>query len=427
MLLSANAWGAAAPLSLATALKRGMESSLEVRQAESEVRRRDAVYAEARSYLFPTITANAQVGVMQRPTLSVGGLLEGDGSDETYRAYLLATQPLYRGGGISSGLAAAKIDLDGARQRLLQAKLDYAQELLRRYFTAAYRQLLMSFARDNRDILKSYAQVTARYASIGRSKNIDRLSADANYQLAEAELLDQESQYEQSLEELARYMGVENLDHPELEVSIPLQPIETGAIGGLIDQALNNNPRIRALELEVKAAEYANEAKLAVHWPSLDLQGEYGYTSPDRSEWFRDTTDTWSVYLFLKIPLFSGFGSFAQGDAFKEDVFKRRKELEIAKREVQQQLAKSVVNLQKSFQRLKLTQLSAQSAKKAMDVALRDYRSGLISSTDVNQIQSTKYRADQQNTNAQLNYHLEVLRLRHDLGTDLEKAYVTRN
>src|SRR5688500_19848285 len=53
-------------------------------------------------------------------------------------------------------------------------------------------------------------------------------------------------------------------------------------------------------------------------------------------------------------------------------------------------LAKSMATITREFNRLKLTQTSAAGARRAMDVALRDYRNGLLSSLDVLNIQRSE-------------------------------------
>lgn len=416
---------AAPTLTLSGAIRKGLEFSVEIQSAQSEVRQREADFRSSEARLFPTLDLKAAAGNQQSSSAYRFGFSGTSGETEVYRAYLALSQPLYAGGGATSGISAAKLAKDAAAQRLFDAKQKYAFGLIEAYFKAAQNQLLLALARDNRSILKSYYEVTSRYASIGRSKNIDRLTAEASYNLSEAEVLNAESELERSLQDLQRATGGEISLDTNLENEIPLQPVETGTLDQLYQKAIENNPEIRALELDVEEQKYINRTKLAEHYPKLSLDGTYGYDSPDRPNWLKETSEYYSVFLNLTIPLFSGFRSLGENQSYKEEVFQRERTLMAKRTDLQRSLAKAMVTIEREFRRLKLTQTSAAGARKAMDVAVRDYRNGLLSSLDVLNIQRTRFDADRQYANAQFSYHAQVLRLRKDLGIDLEKAYAS--
>jgi outer membrane protein len=410
-------------LSLKESIRRGLEFGIEIAQAKSLLRKAEAQYRVSDSFLFPTVNLVGQAGAQKASAAYSGGFTGSTGESELYRAYLSLRQPLYQGGLVTAGLSANRVQIESAKQRLFDSKQKYAFSVIETYLKASKAQLLLSLSRDNRSILKSYFQVTARYASIGRSKNIDRLTAEASYNLSEAEVLKAESELERGLQDLQQVTGFEVPLDTNLENETPLQPVETGSLDQLYQRAVENNPELRALEMDVDRQKYLNDARLSDHFPRLSLDGTYGYTSPDRPNWIKDTSESWTVFLNLTIPIFSGFRSLADRASYREDVFLAERELAGRRIEIQRSLAKSMVTITREFNRLKLTQVSAAGARRAMDVALRDYRNGLLSSLDVLNIQRTRFDADKQFAEAQFSYQLQVLQLRRDLGTDLEKTY----
>jgi outer membrane protein len=410
-------------LSLKESLKAGLDFGIEIQTARAQLRRAEADYRGVDSYLFPTISLIGQGGVQKASAAYNGTFTGATGETELYKTYLSLSQPLYQGGAVTSGLASAQAEKQAAAQRLFDARQKYAFAVIDAYLKAAKAQLLANLSRDNRSILKSYFQVTSRYASIGRSKNVDRLTAEASYNLSESEVLNAESELERALQDLQQVTGFEVPMDTRLENDIPFQPVETGTLEQLYSHAVENNPELRALEFDIERQKYLNDVNMAVHYPRLTIDGTYGYSSPDRPNLIKDNSETYSVFLNLTIPLFSGFRSFAERAMNREDVFIKERDLASRRIQIQRSLAKSMSTIRREFDRLKLTQTSAANARKAMDVALRDYRNGLLSSLDVLNIQRTRFDADKQYAEAQYSYQLQVLQLRRDLGTDLEKTY----
>lgn len=410
-------------LTLKETLQKGMAFSVEVQKAESQKREAEADYRSTRSYLFPSLDLKSAAGRQKSTSAYRTSFAGAIGEVETYRAYLQLSQPLYQGGAVSSGLRAARLSTEVQEQRVFEARQNYAFDLIEAYLKASQTQLQLELARENRNILKDYFRVTSSYASIGRSKNIDRLTAEASYNLSEAEVLNAESEAERALQDLFRLTGLEPSAQVSLQKEIPLPSVDAKQTDELVRQALQTNPEVRALQLEVEREKSSSDVLMAEFRPKLTLDGIYGYDSPDEPKWFTPRSEYYSVYLNLTIPLFDGLRSFSQKDINRENVYQKQRDLEQKRLQVRESVAKAVATLSKEFDRLKLTQTAADGARKAMSFALRDYRNGLLSSLDVLNIQRTRYDADRQYTNARLNYNQQVLTLRRDLGVDLEKTY----
>lgn len=414
-----------ASIRLSDAIRQGLAFSPEIQKAESEKRAADDRYKIAQSRLFPTVNLRASGG-STKGSSAYSATGRPGGVTQTYDAHLEAEQVLFQGGVVLAGLSAAKLERDMRMQRIFASKQDYTYRIIEAYLNASEAQALLEISKENRQILKAYADITARYAAIGRSKNIDRLQAEASYNLSEAQVLQSESELERNRQELLQLLGDPHSLLP-LDTQISAQSVETGDLNQLYKKALENNPEIKALQLEVESLKYANRVKMAEFRPKLTLNGTYGYDSPDRVRWIgKDIAEEYSVTLNLTVPLFRGFSSFAESDANAQALIQKEKDLQIKQIGLQKSLAKALATVQREFNRLKLTQSSAASSKRAMDAGIRDYRNGLLSSTDVLNIQRTRFDADRQYTSAQFSYNRQVLSLRRDLGIDLEQTYVSR-
>jgi outer membrane protein TolC len=416
MIAGRSVWSAPA-LTLKEAVKRGLGYSLEVQKAQSEKAQADAEYRLARAKIFPTLALNAKGGT------TATAEHYGNGYVDAYSARLNLEQPLFYSGVISAGMKAASLRQEMAASKLRDAKQDYVFKVVEAYYKTAQAQTLLGIAKENREVLKNFWEITSRYARIGRSKGVDRLQAEASYNLSESDVLEAESSLEESRYQLARLLGEESGTTEALAPKLRVEAYDPGALDKLAQEALEKNPSIKATESELESLIQANRAKMVEHRPKLYLKGSYGYDAPDEDVWFMKKGEAYSLTVNLDIPLFSGFSSFAQSDQQNEQRRQKEKDLMIQRQDLRKNLASSLATMKRDFQRLKLTQNSATSSKKAIDIAVRDYRNGLLSPTEVLNIQRTRLDADRKYTAAQYSYNQQILSVRRDIGVDLEKTY----
>jgi outer membrane protein TolC len=102
-----------APLTLEKSIQRGLASSVELQRANSEQKASEDQFREAEAKLFPTLNLNASGGTTKVSRNATPGLADGStGISELYKARLDLEQPLFYGGVITSGIAAAKLNRD---------------------------------------------------------------------------------------------------------------------------------------------------------------------------------------------------------------------------------------------------------------------------------------------------------------------------
>ena len=273
---------AATALTLKDSIKHGLDFSLEIQKAESEKRAAHDEYRQARAKLLPTIDLNASALSDKRAT-NLGG-----GFTDNFKARLDLDQPLYTGGVTSAGLKAARLNRDVAEQKAFAVRQDYIFKIVDAYYKTAQAQVLHTLSKDNRTVLKNYLDITTRYAAIGRSKNVDRLQAEASYNLSEAQVLDFESSLEQLRQELIRLLGEEVSMEAPLDPKLNLQPYNPGTMDQLLRRALDNNPALRAVHLQVESIHYQNRVKMIEHRPRLSLKGSWGFDSRHEETWFKE-------------------------------------------------------------------------------------------------------------------------------------------
>lgn len=408
---------------LSDLVKKGLSYSPDVRKAEADYKISKEEFNQAEATIFPTLNLEASATNRKQALISFGQ--SGFNRQNLYQANLVLSQPLYVGGAITSGLTAAKLGKELARQKLFSQKQKYLDELISAYYDYSERVESLRQAVINRDFLKNYTKIARQYASIGRTKSIDRLQAEANLASSESSVLEQESEVETSENKLLQIIGEENFESAKEKIitQLSIQPIEPLALEEALKKALENNPEFKEAELELQRQEHLNDLSLVEDRPRLTLDGSYGYVTQTRDEWFQDDRNSYSVGVNLVIPIFSGFSSLAKRRANAQVKLQKEQDLVLKQEDLKQTLSTAIETLQRDFKRIKHLKSAVELGRKAMDSALRDYRRGLVSSTDVVAIQNNRFQSELELLRVSSSYMKQVLSLRRDLGVELEKIY----
>jgi outer membrane protein TolC len=405
-------------------IQKGMNYSPDIQKAQGDYKIADEQFSQAEATLFPTLklTASAQNKKLALSTFGQAGTVR----QNQYDAAINLSQPLYAGGAITSGLAAAKLGKQIALQSLFIQKQNFLSQLISGYYDYSQNVERFKQAQINRDFLKNYAAIARQYANIGRTKSIDRLQAEANLASSESAVLENESLLAASRNALLQLIGEKDLTNENIEIipHLEVKPIEPLTLKQALEKAIESNPEVRTAEMQVRQQEYMNDLDLVEDKARLSLDGSYGYTSPNRDELFDENQNTYMVGVNLTIPLFSGLSSLSKKREHAQLKMQKEKDLMLKQDELRQSLSTAIETLQRDFKRIKNLKEAVELGRRAMDSALKDYRRGLVSSTDVVNIQNKRYSSELELLQVTASYMKQVLSLRRDLGVELEKVYM---
>lgn len=272
--------------------------------------------------------------------------------------------------------------------------------------------------------LKKQFDYASKRLEVGLAPITDVHEARAQYDSARANTILARNAVEDSYQALAEITGqpIRNVKGlpKDFQPSLP----ETRDADGWVQTAIENNPALRAKELQVASTEADVDTARAGHWPRLYLNGSYG----DNETWGDSTvlgttrdTDSRdfgpSVGLTLSVPIFSG-GATQSG---VRQALARR---DVATDELEQQKRALVRNTRNAYQTLvasisevearRLALVSAQSAYDASQVGLEV---GTRTVLDVLQNQNNLFTAQLEFARARYNHLQNRLLLEEAAGT----------
>ena len=405
------------PLTLAQLTDLALSNNPATREAWAVARAEAASLGLARSLYFPQVDGVASI--THSKSISTGGLPVDP--QTRYGPSLSLSYLIYDFGARAS-------EVEGARYRLLAANLlqnrvlqDVVLSVEQAYYlTLGLEQLLVA----NRQALKAAetalaAAQTRREAGLATVGDVYRAETAAGQ--ARLTLKRNEGEFAKARGQLATAAGI------PVAISFTLAPWSQNpeiaqiseSVGQILAEAKQTRPDLIAAEAQARAARAGIELARAAGRPTIELSGNVGRTmfTDDRPH-----SDSYSIGLALRIPLFTGFNrTYAvrqaeaiadQAEASRDRLF-RQTELDVWQAYFDLNTAASAIGTSEGVLR---------TADQSAEVALARYKAGVGTLLDLLTAQSDQATARVQLIQSQLDWYTGLARLGHARGALLPDA-----
>ena len=422
---------AAADLLQTYELARGGDPQLSAAESSREATREGAV--QARAAMLPQINGEASYTKSRSDSESIDATPDGSGgvvfgpsngnSDTTSRNLTVnARQMLYDRANFS------RLKAQNALSQASDFQLESAGDTLITRTSAAYFNVLVQLetlaaAEAAETALKKQFDFASKRLEVGLAPITDVHEARAHFDSARANTILARNAVEDGYQALVEITGqpVRNLQGLPANFQPELPSAQGG--DGWVKAAIDNNPALRAKQLQVESTEANVETARAGHWPSLYLNGSYGdrnisgdRTSNDFTFPADNSSRGPSLGIVLSVPIFSG-GAVQSG---VRQALARR---DVAGDELEQQQRALVRNTRNAYQALvagvsevearRLALFSAQAAYDASQVGLEV---GTRTVLDVLNNQRSLFTAQQAYAQARYNFLQNRLLLEQQAG-----------
>lgn len=257
----------------------------------------------------------------------------GDGSETTYpiEASVGLSQPLYRGGRTTAGVARAEAEVQAQRANLHSIEQRVLLAAVTAYMNVWRDQAVLRLTVNNERVLARQLEATRDRFEVGELTRTDVAQAESRLARATAERIGAEGDLTASLAVFEEIIGI-----PPVSVAPP------GPLQGLPDSeteiisaALEGNPDIAAAVHAERAAQDRVRGSVGELYPEVTLSAELLHSEDDSS---RDSeTNLARVLAIVSIPLYQqGFVS-SQVREDKQAANQRRIEIEETRRRIRQE------------------------------------------------------------------------------------------
>jgi len=281
------------------------------------------------------------------------------------------------------------------------------------YFTLLAAEELLVAAEETRsqsEILYSMAE--ARHEN-GLVPNSDVLWAKTNLAKAEFLLLQANNACRIARGSLAVAMG--------LSVTAPLQikkepsaiaEGDLGKITELLEIASRRRPELHAALAAVQKRQAALGEAKASWWPTVTLEGSYGY----KDDLFLPKQDEWSLGIGVNLPLFSGFRTSYGVRGAQADLAESEAEFDALLRRIEYDVWMRFHEAENALGSTHASSTLVNSATESVLVAEGQYKNGTGSMPDLITAQSEATAAKATLIRATLDWRLSVARLERSVG-----------
>ncbi len=279
--------------------------------AVEKIRELTADYRAAKSQFFPQLVASSYYEQLGPNRLLPGIGIPPKGiainSAEGF-AGVTGKQLVFNGGQTWYGTKAAKIGAQAQKQEALRTGDVVAFDVTQAFYLLVEAKENLDVARDALNQRQGFLDLTEAFFRAGKVTKLDLFRAKS--QVSDA--LQAEAEAENALrlarEILARTIGLSEQIEVDITGRLSSEFSRAPEVDSLWEEALQNNPEIKELKLQIDQSQALVEAAKGTYFPTLSLQGDLGTRSQDPA----GTKGEWLAGVFVEFPLFEGGSRRAQ-------------------------------------------------------------------------------------------------------------------
>lgn len=323
----------------------------------------------------------------------------------------MATLPLYSGGRVVQGIAAADATLDAARLAQLGAVQELRLRVAEAYVGVLRATRLAALAGKHGATLEAHARDVENYLQKGLVSRSDLLSA----QVALADARQQSLRADNALD-LARAVYNRLLGRPldgavsvdEVSIDPPLeQPLDA-----LTARAARQRSELGALDRQAAALENQAGAARGERLPQIALSGGYVY----QENRYQVYEEQWMATLGARWSLFDGGSAGHRAAALAQQAAAASAQRADLASLVELQVRQAWLDVAETAQRLHVTESAVALAEENLRLSRDRYAHGLSSHTDVLDAEALRAGSESNQAAARYDSVLARMRLRRAVG-----------
>ncbi|HQL49747.1 MAG TPA: TolC family protein [Kiritimatiellia bacterium] len=339
------------------------------------------------------------------------------GNRDADSANLSFRQPVFRGGGATAGLRAAKLFAFWSDESVRNTVQTVIKQVTADYYGALLADNLCQVNRDAVVSAEAHLNDVRIKRVNGVASKYDELRAQVDVANFRAEMIRQENNLVLAKTGLLRTLGTATDAPIRLADELRHEPIST-TLEQAIETAYANRPDLYMAELNIRMQRERVRAIRGSYLPEIDLALSAG---TDRA---RDGDGEWAgtqrAALELTWPLFDGFGREGQLIAARARLRQREIELKSVEEDVFLDVQQALLNLKNAEEYVESQRLNLQHAEEGLRLAMTGYREGVNTEVEVVDARSSLTEARGNYYRALYDHSMARLALQQATGT-LEK------
>jgi len=252
----------------------------------------------------------------------------------------------------------------------------------------------------------------------GVGTGIDTLRANVELQNEKQRLIEAETDRQTSLFALIRLLNLDPRQAIELGDSLSFFDTPQPEVQPSIELALADRQEWKALESQIKAAEYQKKASQDSRLPSLRFDGNFTYLGTSGNT----TLPTYTYEASVNMPLFTGGRIHAEIVRADLEIKKLGQQKDDLRNQIALDVKTALLNLQSARNEVQVANLGVQLSKEEVDQARDRFKAGVANNIEVIQAQDSLARANDNQIAALYRFNQARADLARSIG-QMERVY----
>ncbi|MDQ7842166.1 MAG: TolC family protein [Armatimonadota bacterium] len=409
--------------SLTEAVTLALQQNMQLRVAAFEVAIARAQLAQARGAKGPQASAQGSYTRTQEqgPTvLTLGGIpvVIPPPSPNLYDVRLVLQYPLYTGGSLEAQIALAEANVRGAEATLERIRQSIVFSVRQAYFQVLLARAGLEVAERSVAQATENLRVARARVAAGASPRFDEVQAEVALASARQSQVRARNGMAQAVQALAGLLNLPVNTPLTLTETFSVRPVRDTA-DALVARSLQSRPEFAELAARQAAAEAGIRLAESGARPTLAVQGGGSYSNTTGLFAGQAATASWSVTLAATLNLYDG-------GITRERIREARLRLEqLRAMEAQQKLSvelevrQAYLNLLSAAEELSGADALIAQAQEALRIATVRFQSGVGTTLEVLNAQTSASEAEAAKAQALFNYNLARATLERAVGAEV--------
>jgi len=375
------------PLTLEGAVSAALKNNASVVTAEETRRIYKEKVSEYWGSVFPQIGLAAQyTRNIESPSFFIGGTKIKSGLNNVYSASLDASQVLWAGGKVATGIKMANIYSSASEEQLKTAQLAVARSVKQVYYSVLLAKAMTGVQKESLDLaLQHLATIEAQYKQ-GMASDLALLRQQVEVSNTRPALTQAQNLYEIGLVELKNLIGLDPETEIDLTDGFSCGQRAPGDIAGLYKAGLAARPDYRNMKYQRDLYREMVSIERAGHFPYLSAFASRAFQGQADSGFPSSADQSWSTAagLRLSLPLFAGGSTSSRTRQAKLQEQIADTNLREMERRVKIDLKKAWLSLKEAAERLGSQGTAVEQARKAVTATEVRFKNGLAGQLELN-------------------------------------------
>jgi outer membrane protein TolC len=246
----------------------------------------------------------------------------------------------------------------------------------------------------------------------GVAAAIDDLRARVELQTRQQQVIAARNSLAKQKLALARIIGLPLGQEFEIAEKGEFEPVGGLTVDQVLQRAYANRSDFRAAEAQVRAAELVRRAATAEHYPTVNVNADYGVGGIN----IGNSRNTYDVTGELRIPIFAGgrtHGDVLQAEAGLQQ---SRSQLENLRGQIDQDVRSALLDLQSASDQVAVAKSNTELASQTLDQSQDRFKAGVTDNIEVVQAQESVATASESYIESLYAYNLAKISVARSIG-----------